>query len=109
MLGLNGEGRLRPVIPHDGGSLFYIHYGRDTMARQQVVYSECDRCHVSEEAPLSAGIKNGKYVLPKGWLHVEGVTNTATVFEVDMCTECKGTVMEAAGHGRRLRAVSNSA
>lgn len=22
MLGLNGEGRLRPVIPHDGGSLF---------------------------------------------------------------------------------------
>lgn len=75
------------------------------MARQQVVYSECDRCHVSEEAPLSVGIKNGKYVLPKGWLHVEALTNRTTVFEIDLCVECKVPVLEAAGQGRRLRAV----
>lgn len=76
------------------------------MAKIQVVESVCDRCHTHEEEPLKTGIKNGRYVLPKGWLHVSGNTNTATVFEIDLCTECKLTVLEAAGQGRRLRSVS---
>ena len=79
------------------------------MARHQVVQSECDSCHTVEQSPLSSGIRNGKYILPKGWMHVEGNTNTNTVFEVDLCVDCKQTVMEAAGKGRRLRAVSQSA
>ena len=48
-------------------------------------------------------------MLPKGWMHVEGFTGTHVIFEVDLCTECKQGVMEAAGKGRRLRAVSQSA
>jgi hypothetical protein len=79
------------------------------MARQSVVESTCDRCHTVHEEPLSTGIKNGKYTLPNGWLHVQGFTNNHTVFEVDLCTECKGTVLSAAGQGRKLRAVSQSA
>lgn len=75
------------------------------MARQQIVHSECDRCHTTVDSPLSSGIRGGKYVLPKGWLHVEGNTNTTTVFEVDLCDECKLTVMESAGAARRLHAV----
>ena len=76
--------------------------------RQQVVDSECDSCHRTARQPLSSGIKNGRYVLPKGWMHVEGNTNNHTVFEVDLCTECKQAVMESVGKGRRLRAVSES-
>jgi hypothetical protein len=79
------------------------------MARQKIVESECDRCHTSETAPLSTGIKNGNYVLPKGWLHVHGFTNNHSVFELDLCTECKVVVLEAAGKGRKLYAVSESA
>lgn len=79
------------------------------MARQQVVQSECDSCHTVSEQPLNQGIRSGKYILPKNWMHVEGVTNTHTVFEVDLCPECKQRVMESVGKGRRLRAVSESA
>lgn len=75
------------------------------MAKQSVVESICDRCHASEIQPLSTGIKNGKYTLPRGWLHVEGFTNSHSVFEVDMCAECKGTVLDAAGQGKLLKAV----
>jgi hypothetical protein len=77
--------------------------------RQQVVVSECDRCHTTHTEPLSRGVRSGNYVLPKGWLHVQGDTNSHTVFEVDLCEVCKLTVMEAAGKGRILRAVSDSA
>ena len=76
------------------------------MAKHQVVESVCDRCHTHEEEPLKSGIRNGNYVLPKGWLHVEGNTNTTTVFAIDLCSECKLTVLEAAGQGRTLRSVS---
>lgn len=77
--------------------------------RQQVVDSECDSCHRTERQPLATGIRQGKYVLPKGWMHVEGFTSGHTVFEVDLCTECKQRVMESVGKGRRLRAVSEGA
>jgi hypothetical protein len=79
------------------------------VSKQSVVESTCDRCHTSVEEPLTSGIKHGKYILPKGWLHVQGDTNSHTVFEVDLCEVCKLTVMEAAGKGRILRAVSDSA
>lgn len=75
--------------------------------RQQIVESICDRCHTSVEEPLTSGIKHGKYILPKGWLHVQGFTSQHTVFEIDLCTECKGTVLAAAGQGRKLKAVSS--
>ena len=84
------------------------------MARQQIVESICDRCHTHEEQPLTSGIKNGEYVLPKGWMHVQGTVNGRTIFEVDLCDVCKATVMDAAGKGkskdstRILREVSNS-
>lgn len=76
------------------------------MAKQSVVVSSCDRCHTSHQEPLASGIKNGKYTLPRGWMHVQGFTDSHTVFEIDLCTECKGTVLDAAGQGRRLKAVS---
>lgn len=82
------------------------------MASVSVVESICDRCHTSHEQPLSTGIRNGKYVLPKNWLHVEGISNNHSLFEIDLCEQCKGTVLEAAGQGhkvRSLRAVSSSA
>jgi hypothetical protein len=77
--------------------------------RQQVVDSECDSCHRTDQQPLATGMRRGHYVLPKGWMHVQGVTSNHTVFEVDLCTECKMAVMESVGKGRRLRAVSESA
>ena len=77
--------------------------------RQQVVDSECDSCHREERQSLATGMSRGKYVLPKGWMHVAGFTSGHTVFELDLCTECKQAVMESVGKGRRLRAVSESA
>lgn len=79
------------------------------MARQQVVESECDSCHTTHKEPLATGIRRGKYILPKGWMHVEGFTNNHSIFEVDLCVSCKQAVMESVGKGRRLRAVSESA
>lgn len=82
------------------------------MAKQQVVESTCDRCHTSVEEPLSSGIKNGNYLLPRDWLHVTAFTNNHTVFEMDLCVECKRKVLDAAGKGaktRTLKAVSQSA
>jgi len=77
--------------------------------RQQVVDSECDSCHRTDQQPLSTGVRRGEYVLPKGWMHVEGFTSSHVVFGVVLCTECKQAVMESVGKGRWLRAVSESA
>lgn len=76
------------------------------MAKRQVIQTECDRCHHENVTPL----EKVKYArrdaldLPKGWLHVSGQTATSTVFEIDLCPECKGSVLEAAG-ASRLRVV----
>ena len=76
------------------------------MAKKQVVHSECDRCHKEDTSDLKTGIKNGRYILPSGWLHVEGNTDSRTVFEVDLCGDCKGDVLKAAGAAQRsLKAV----
>lgn len=58
---------------------------------------------------MASGVKQGHYILPKGWMHVQGFTDRHNVFEIDLCTECKQAVMESVGKGRRLRAVSESA
>lgn len=73
------------------------------MARVQVVLSTCDSCHFEERTPLSKGIRRGNYQLPPEWLHVSGNTATATVFEVDLCPDCKGVVLDAAGKGRNKK------
>lgn len=77
--------------------------------RQQVVDSECDSCHRTEQHPLDSSTRRGKYVLPNGWMHVEGFTSNRSVFEVDLCPECKLSVMESVGRGQRFRATSESA
>jgi hypothetical protein len=75
------------------------------LASVSVVESICDRCHTHDEQDLAVGIKNGKYVLPKNWLHIEAIQNNHTLFELDLCEECKGTVLEAAGQGHKVRAL----
>lgn len=74
--------------------------------KRPVIISECDRCHTTVQTPLherKGPWKNRepKMELPPGWLHVQGDTATHTVFEVDLCEECKGDVLNAAGSHRR--------
>lgn len=89
------------------------------MAKRQVVQSECDRCHTVQELPMEPRPKYSRdrtvLDLPKGWLHVSGVTaSNSLVFEVDLCEVCKGVVLDAAGRSTgkasrgTLRAVSSS-
>jgi len=73
------------------------------MAKQQVIQSICDRCHTEDIVPLMRKkYERSTLDLPIGWLHVSGVTATSTVFEMDLCRDCKGIVMEAAGKAERL-------
>jgi hypothetical protein len=74
--------------------------------KKEVLISECDRCHFTVQTPLSE--RRGRWrnrevekVLPPGWLHVQGDTATHTVFEVDVCEDCKGVILDAAGSHRR--------
>lgn len=73
------------------------------MAKKQVLISICDRCHTEVESPFEKRriIHKERYVLPPGWLHVQGDTATHTVFEMDLCEDCKVIVLEAAGSARR--------
>lgn len=32
--------------------------------------------------------------VPKDWLHVDGFTNSHSVFKLDLCDECKKEVLE---------------
>lgn len=82
------------------------------MATKQVVSSECDRCHTEIVEDLDTLHKRNRpsdpFVLPKGWLHVEGNTATSTIFEMDLCEVCKVAVLEAAGAARRMVLVKGS-
>jgi hypothetical protein len=75
--------------------------------KREVLISECDRCHLSVQAPLAErrgrwrGREDLDKVLPPGWLHVQADTATHTVFEVDLCEDCKVAVLDAAGSRRR--------
>lgn len=73
------------------------------MAKRQVVVSTCDRCGREEttdfnKAPVS---RAEEFLLPEHWLHVAGNTRKTTVFSMDLCGECKMTVLEAAGAADR--------
>jgi hypothetical protein len=80
------------------------------MATKQVVSSECDRCHTEVTEDLDARTKRNRpsdpFILPKGWLHVSGNTSTTTVFELDLCSDCKLSVLKAAGAAQRLSLVN---
>lgn len=71
------------------------------MGTKTVVVSSCDRCSFEETHDLPDKRRGDPYILPPGWLHVAGNTATTTVFELDLCSECKGVVLEAAGAARR--------
>ena len=78
------------------------------MAKQKVLLSTCDRCSHEERTPLhEKGLgRRNTYVLPSGWIHIEANSESATLFELDLCKECKRIVLEAAGaaqSSRRLR------
>jgi hypothetical protein len=81
------------------------------MAKQKVLISSCDRCSHEERTPLKdRGLgRRNTYVLPSGWIHIEANTETATLFELDLCKDCKRIVLEAAGaaqSARKLRAAT---
>jgi hypothetical protein len=67
------------------------------MSSQAILLSTCDRCTQEARTPLVKKSRRVKYDLPQGWLHVSGNTATATVFEMDLCEECKKAVLEASG------------
>jgi hypothetical protein len=73
------------------------------MAKKQVLLSICDRCHFEIHTALEklGKSRRDRYVLPPGWLNVSGNTATHTVFEMDLCEDCKGVVLDAAGSARR--------
>jgi hypothetical protein len=68
------------------------------MAQKEVVFTTCDRCYKEEQTDLQkVPARNEKFQLPAGWLHISGNTRSTTVFEMDLCGDCKGLVIEAAG------------
>lgn len=46
-------------------------------------------------------------MLPQGWLHISANTATSLVFEMDLCTECKQIVIEAAGMSRQVHSTAS--
>lgn len=72
------------------------------MSKQQVIESMCDRCHTKEVEPfMRKKYERSTLDLPIGWLHISGVMATSIVFEMDLCKDCKKTVLEAAGKAER--------
>lgn len=67
------------------------------MAQKEVVFTTCDRCFKEEQMDLEKPQRADKFLLPAGWLHISGNTRQTTVFEMDLCDECKQIVIEAAG------------
>lgn len=74
------------------------------MATKEVLLSTCDRCHFEEQTPVEKhrlGHRKEKYLLPPGWINIAANTSTHMVFEMDLCEDCKGIVLEAAGSARK--------
>lgn len=68
--------------------------------RQEVLESECDRCHTTIESPLPKFGVRGQFDIPRGWLHIQANSKTVMEFSMDLCDECKRIVLEAAGRFR---------
>lgn len=74
------------------------------MSKKEVLLSVCDKCHTEVQTILEKhrlGHRKDKYVLPPGWMNLSANTATHTVFEMDLCEDCKIVVLEAAGSARR--------
>ena len=73
------------------------------MATREVLFSMCDRCFKEVETDVEMEKKKSarqeKFLLPHGWLHISGNTRQTTVFEMDLCEDCKVFVIDAAGRG----------
>lgn len=70
------------------------------MATKEVVISTCDRCFTEAQTDMDKSpARNEKFQLPDGWLHISANTRRTTVFEMDLCGDCKGIVIAAAGRG----------
>lgn len=68
------------------------------MATKEVLFSTCDRCFKEAQTDIEKSpARNEKFLLPEGWLHISGNSRRATVFEMDLCDDCKGYVIAAAG------------
>jgi hypothetical protein len=72
------------------------------MAKREVVESTCDRCHKEEVTPLTPTTRRGEYQVPDGWIHVAANSKSSTLFEMDLCDDCKQNVLAAAGLADRL-------
>lgn len=68
------------------------------MARKEVIFSTCDKCYKEEQTDMQKNpARNEQFQLPEGWLHINGNTRKTTVFEIDLCGDCKAGVIAAAG------------
>ena len=73
------------------------------MAKRQVVESTCDRCHKEVTVPLTPTTRRGdEFQIPEGWIHVAANSKSSTLFEMDLCDDCKQNVLAAAGLADRL-------
>lgn len=69
--------------------------------RQEVLESECDRCHTSIDTPLPRLVR-GQFDIPAGWLHIQANSKSVQEFAMDLCEDCKKIVLEAAGRFRSV-------
>ena len=70
--------------------------------KKQVIQSTCDSCHKEAITDINPkrkdkGLKDEDFVLPDGWAHVRGDTNTTTIFALDLCDECFAPIRDLAG------------
>lgn len=68
------------------------------MATKEVLFSTCDRCYAEAQTDIEKSpAREPKFMLPEGWLHVSGNTRKTTIFEMDLCEDCKQFVIAAVG------------
>ena len=72
------------------------------MATANVIVSTCDRCGTEVEERMTR-LRRGTLDLPSGWIHIAANSQTSLVFEMDLCTECKQNVLQAAGKAEKGR------
>jgi hypothetical protein len=61
--------------------------------------SICDKCHTEQQMKFDKQPKSrrDRFLLPDGWVHVQGNSRNTTVFEMDLCKDCARIVKELAG------------
>lgn len=72
------------------------------MATKEVLFSTCDRCYKEVQTDIERNPQRGQpFQIPPGWIHISANSRTANVFEMDLCEDCKGIVIEAAGRAAK--------